>query len=411
MAKDNSRSVIVTFKPKDQRPDKDKDKLEIVESVVKEKKKYVNAEDMSRGQAVPSGMPESLMAYDVNHYEAPLVMATLTKAEIDALKKNDNVEAVEDDGLCYALGGLVESLEVEGQPSALAETIPAGVAQVRAPAAWDCSRGKAIKVFVLDTGIDKNHPDLKPNYKGGISFVAGESSPMDFNSHGTHCAGTIAASINGSGLVGVAPTAYLYAVKVLSKTGSGQWSWLIAGIDWCTKKKGRKILSMSMGGSAPNAVGAMCKTAYNKGCLLVAASGNGGTPGGVIDPAKYESVVAVSAIDNSNAIAGFSDTGPEIELCAPGVNVLSTIPGGGFGKKSGTSMACPHVSGAAALAWGGHRYSDNVTIRSVLARNADGLGSPGRDPVFGFGRVDAENSACSVFEPGVVPGIPSVPIP
>lgn len=402
------KSVIVTFKPKDKRPDKTVDKVEVVKSVIKSSVSFFSADEMSRGVVVPSSMPREEIGYDINTYETPIVMAALTKAEITKLKKNGNVAMVENDGPVYPLGGAYhsnEGFEIEGQPSPLAETIPGGISQIRAPQAWDITRGKGIKVFILDTGIDGSHPDLAGNFKGGISFVPTESSTMDFNSHGTHCAGTVAARINGSGVVGVAPAAYLYAVKVLPGAGPGQWSWLIAGIDWAMKKKGPKILSMSLGGGgAPTALKTMCQTAWNKGVLLIAAAGN--TGGAVGQPANFDSVVAVSNISSSNVIAGSSSRGPEVELCARGVNVLSTVPGGGYGTKTGTSMACPHVSGAAALAWSSHRYTDNVTIRRLLAWTADNLGTPGRDDLYGYGRVDAEQAAFSYWQPPTIPGIP-----
>ncbi len=434
MARERKKSVLVTFKPKDKRPDKGKDKVELVRSATKTDAHFFTAEDMSRGPGVPSGMAEEMIGYDVNEYEAPIVMASLTKSQIEALKKNRNVASVEDDGLMYALDGwawsawgpgagvgvmppsapratLAPPTVVEGQPAVLSETIPAGVHQIRASAAWDCTRGKAVKVAVLDTGIDAGHPDLQANVRGGASFVTDESTPMDYNSHGTHAAGTIGAALNGSGVVGVAPSVYLYAVKVLSRTGAGNWSWLVAGIDWCINKKGIHIISMSLGGpSAPTAVERICEAAWKKGVLLIAAAGNTGPPtsgkSSVGAPARYDSVIAVSAIDSSNQIAPFSSRGPEVELAAPGVDVLSTIPGGGYGKKSGTSMACPHVTGAAALAWGTHRYADNVTIRRLLAWRADNLGIPGRDPDFGYGRVDAEQVACEMSEPPAIKGIP-----
>ena len=405
MATETRKSVIITFKPKDKRPDKKKDKREIVLSEIAIQPTFFDAATLTRGAALPAALPAEMIGYDVNEYEAPIVIASLNDAEIAALKKNGNVAKVEEDAPCYALNCCAEAkFVIEGQPSVMAETIPAGIAQIKAPAAWDSSRGKAIKVAVLDTGIDYTHPDLVANFKGGISFVPTETSPMDFNSHGTHCAGTIAAAINGAGVVGVAPAASLYAVKALDKNGSGQFSWIIAGIDWCIKN-GIRIISMSLGGSsAPSALETMCNLAWSKGLLLVAAAGNSGGPVGY--PAKYASVVAVSAIDSTNMIAGFSSRGPEVELCAPGVNVLSTVPGGGYGTKSGTSMACPHVSGAAALAWGAHRYANNVTIRRLLAWTSDNLGLPGRDPLYGYGRVDADQAATELVAPPAIPGIP-----
>lgn len=411
MAEATRNSVIITFKPKDKRADKKKDKVDIVTSEVSSKVTVFESHQMP-AMNVPRSIEPEEVAFDINQYEAPIVTASLTDKEIKALKGNPNVAKIEDDGTFYALDiyPRVESLLVEGQPTVLAETIPGGVSQINAPPAWDCSRGKGIRVAVLDTGIDGTHPDLAANYKGGVSFVPGES-PADGNSHGTHCAGTIAAAINGVGVVGVAPAASLYAVKVLSNSGSGQWSWLIAGINWCIANKMR-VLSMSLGGGgAPSALETMCNTAFANGLLLVAAAGNSGhTPTGlpstVGQPGKYKNVIAVSAIDSANVIAPFSSAGPEVEICANGVNVLSTIPGGGYGTKSGTSMACPHVSGAAAAVWGAHRFATNVQIWNLLGSTAFNLGAPGWDPLFGYGRVDV-NLAASALSPA--PAVPLKP--
>ena len=358
--------------------------------------------------AVPRAAAPESVAFDVDEYEAPIVTAHLTAKEIAALKKDPNVETVEEDGKCYALDR-PSTMLIEGQPTVQAETVPWGIARIKANLAWDISRGKGIRVAVLDTGIDFDHPDLKSNYRGGVSFVVGETTPEDFNRHGTHCAGTIAAAINGAGVVGVAPAAYLYAVKVLAADGAGTWSWLISGLSWCISN-GIHIASMSLGGAAaPNALKSMCDLAFARGVLLVAAAGNSGGPVGM--PAKYASVIAVSAIDSGNAVPTFSCRGPEVELCAPGVNVLSTVPGGGYGTLSGTSMACPHVAGAAALAWSTHRFppagmAANVAVRRLLALSADNLGIPGRDPLFGFGRIDAEQAAFELAVPGPVAGLP-----
>jgi subtilisin len=259
-------------------------------------------------------------------------------------------------------------------------------------------------VAVLDTGIDWNHPDLRPNVRGAVSFVPGETA-MDGNSHGTHCAGTIGAVVNGAGVVGVAPEASLYGVKVLANNGGGQYSWIIAGINWAIQNR-MNIVSMSLGGDgAPAALEQICNAAFNAGVLLIAAAGNSGPPpaGHVGAPGRYRSVIAVSAIDNNNVIAPFSSRGPEVEICAPGVQVLSTLPGGGYGQKSGTSMACPHVAGAAAVVWGAHRFATNVQIWNLLGATADNLGNPGWDPLFGYGRVDVDQAALAMVPAPMVP--------
>jgi subtilisin len=405
------RSVIITFKRKDQRPDRTTDKVDIVRSALTQgvQPRFLDATTLPLGAARPPLEPQ-LVGYDVNQYEAPIVTAQLTEGEINALRQNDNVARVEDDAPCYALEGAFGRLAVENQPSPLAETIPTGVQQVNAPQAWGYSQGKGIRVAVVDTGIDFKHPDLQPNYVGGASFVPGTATPMDDQGHGTHCAGTIAAAVEGTNVVGVAPQASLYAVKVLNQNGSGQFSWIIAGIDWCIQNE-MHIVSMSLGGpSAPAALEDMCNTAWDKGLLLVAAAGNDGlrnpvppAESNVLFPAKYRNVIAVSAIDSSNVIAPFSSTGPEVDVCAPGVNVLSDRLGGGTTTSSGTSMACPHVAGVAALALGSHRFSDNEQIWNLLAFTVDNLGVPDWDPLFGYGRVNALAAAAAMVPPPVVP--------
>lgn len=389
------RPVIITFKRKDKRST-EVDKQEIVQKAIKSDVTFFTAEGLAAGPSpLPAGADPEAIGYDVNRYDAPILMANLTDKEIDALKNSKDVAAVEDDGEMYALE---TNLQLEGAPSVLAETIPVGVNQIKAPAGWGASQGLAIKVFIADTGIDSDHPDLVANLHEGKSFVPTESTTEDYHGHGTHCAGTVAAALNGLGVVGVAPYAYLHPVKVLAGNGSGQWSWLIAGIDWVMTKKGKKIINMSLGGSAPSAVKTICDSAYDKGILLIAAAGNSG-PGDntVIDPARYDSVVAVSAIDSANTIATFSSRGPQVELTAPGVNVLSTTRGGGYGTMSGTSMASPHVAGAAAMGWGSHRTTNNKQIRKLLQMTAFNLGAPGRDPLFGFGRVDAQTAAVWLY--------------
>ena len=211
----------------------------------------------------------------------------------------------------------------------------------------------------------------------------------DDNGHGTHVAGTIAAVDNTVGVVGVAPQASLLAAKVLNRQGSGYLSDVIAGIDYCVQN-GAKVVSMSLGSSSDvqalhNAVDA----AYADGVLLVAAAGND-YGGAVSYPAAYDSVVAVSATDSNNNLASFSNVGPEVELAAPGVSILSTYKDGGYATLSGTSMATPHVSGVAALAIQANPLMSNVEVRALLQNTADDLGAVGKDNLFGYGLVDAE---------------------
>ncbi|MBR0680733.1 S8 family peptidase [Roseomonas eburnea] len=393
---DARRTVIVTFKPKEKRPDKGTDKVEIVKGVLPSgmQTQFFAATALASGASVPA-LPEDLIGYDVNQYEAPIVTARLTQAEVDQLSKNGNVAQVEEDLPCYVIGvDQYAHLQFENQPSVLAETVPAGISQIRSREAWPSSQGEGVRVAVLDTGIDFKHPDLAENYRGGVSFVPGAATPMDDHGHGTHCAGTIAAPINGLGVVGVAPSAYLYGVKVLDSTGSGAFSQIISGIDWAIQN-GMHIVSMSLGASAaPSALQTMCNTAWAKGLLLVAAAGNSGPAASTVGfPAKYRNVIAVSAIDSGNAIASFSSRGAEVDLCAPGVSVLSTTRGGGYGTMSGTSMACPHVAGAAAVIWGAHRFATNEQIWNLLAAHVDNLGPPGWDSNFGYGRVNVDRAA------------------
>ena len=387
---------IVTFKRKDKRSRK-ADKQEILRKATSSKVGFLTAQDFTKdGRAVGSREDMEMVGFDVNRYEAPLLMAHLTDEEVAALKKDKDVARVEEDGVMYAL-----PMVREDAPEILAQTIPNGISQVKAPEAWPTSQGEGIKVFICDTGIDSDHPDLVPNLRQGKSFVTSESSTEDFHGHGTHCAGTVAAALNDQGVVGVAPYAYLYPAKVLSSNGSGNWSGLIAALDWITEKKGARIASMSLGGGgAPQALGDMCEAAYNDGVLLVAAAGNSGPGNNTVGfPAKYPHVMAVSAVDSSDTIANFSSRGPQVEICAPGVQILSTTRGGGYGRMSGTSMACPHVSGVAALAWGSHRGANNKQVRWLLNTFADKVGDQDAQK-YGNGRVDANSSA---FFIGVAP--------
>lgn len=305
---------------------------------------------------------------------------------LNGLLLNPHVVGIEFDAEVKASG------KGKPAPSQPAQQLPWGVDRVDADLAN--GTGAGVTVCVVDTGIDKDHPDLQANIMGGRNFVAKGTTvdPAkwdDDNGHGTHVAGTIAAIDNSVGVVGVAPQASLLAAKALNRQGSGYLSDVIAGIDYCVQS-GAEVVSMSLGSNSDvQALHDAADAAYAAGVLLVAAAGND-YGGAVSYPAAYGSVVAASATDSSDNLASFSNVGPEVELAAPGVSVLSTYKDGGYAALSGTSMATPHVAGAAALAIQANPFLSNAEIRSLLQNTADDLGTAGKDNYFGYGLVDAE---------------------
>ncbi len=285
---------------------------------------------------------------------------------------------------------LISYIEPDYEVFAVSQTIPWGIPHVRAPEAWTAgTEGAGIKVAVLDTGIGP-HTDLQ--VLGGWNTLDNNGNYNDGHGHGTHVAGSVAALDNNLGVVGVAPQAHLYAVKVLSDSGSGTTSSVVAGIEWA-QNNGMKIVNMSLGASSgTTTLENACNNAYNAGLLLVAAAGNSGnlrgTGNNINYPARYNSVIAVAAIDKDNKRASFSSTGDQLELSAPGVSVYSTVPGG-YVTYSGTSMASPHVAGVAALVWANNPELSNTELRNLLNETASDLGVTGRDQHFGFGLVNA----------------------
>jgi subtilisin family serine protease len=269
--------------------------------------------------------------------------------------------------------------------------LPWGVSRVRAPAAWDYTDGKGVRVAVIDTGIDLSHPDLVGKVDGGYSAIAKTENPGDYNDdqgHGTHVAATIAGKRDDKGVVGVAPGARLYAVKVLDADGSGNLSDVIDGMVWAANND-MQVANMSLGAPIDSpAMQRAARYARGKGVVVVAAAGNSG--GSVGFPGAYEDVIAVAASDFSDKVAGFSSRGPEVDFIAPGVDVVSAKMGGGFVSYSGTSMAAPHVAGMAALAvaqgWTGLGGPDGVFAQ--LKKASKPLPELDKE-LQGFGMIDA----------------------
>lgn len=216
------------------------------------------------------------------------------------------------------------------------------------------NKGKGVRVGVIDTGIDLNHSDLRGNIKGGINIISPYDPPQDGNGHGTHVAGIIGALNNSYGVVGVAPSVSLYAIKVLDGVGIGSLGNLIKGIEWGVLQKMHILnISISGGTTIPNALSYIVKAALQRGTLIVAAAGNTGSRDGKEDnvgvPARIEGVISVAAVGRKNRRARFSSTGRHVDIAAPGEKILSTYVGNRYALLSGTSMATAHVTGVLAI--------------------------------------------------------------
>lgn len=243
---------------------------------------------------------------------------------------------------------------------------------IGAPYAWEKDvTGKGVKLGIIDTGIDYDHHCLHNNFRGGYNFVENSDDPFDDHGHGTHCSGI--AGAHGSDdkkLIGVAPGTDLYGLKVLSASGGGRTSDIIAAIDWAIDK-GLQILSMSLGSRFPSsAMHEALTAAHERGLILVAAAGNEII--GPSFPAFYSETVSVGAVDKHKKPANFTNRDPMVDIAAPGVQVYSTIPGGKFAAYSGTSMACPHVSGVFASVLEA-RSMKNIEAENLLFDTAEDI--------------------------------------
>jgi thermitase len=280
-----------------------------------------------------------------------------------------------------------------------------GMDKIDAPEGWDAAGLGAfpatggVKIGIVDTGIDQTHPDLSgqtvacAKSQGLLPIMSGSiqvGSCTDDNDHGSHVAGTIAAKANnGIGVAGVAFNADLVICKALGgPLGTGSTADVANCINWVASQ-GARVISMSLGGGASTTLQQAVANAWNNGngAVIVAAAGNDGDAT-LNYPAAYAEVVSVAATDSSDARASFSNANADVEIAAPGVNVLSTVRGGGYATLSGTSMATPHVSAVAGVLRQLFPSDSAAAIRSRLDAAVNDLGPAGRDASFGFGRVN-----------------------
>ncbi len=325
-------------------------------------------------------------------------VVTVNPANEAWLKQQPEIVRLENDALIYTQDA------GKSVPTAFIETLPWGVDRIDADLVWDqdqdgiqnemAAAGQGIKVALLDSGINLRHPDLRDNICGGYNAIDARKDPVDTFGHGTHVAGIIAGIKNEIGVIGVAPEASLYAVKVLD-INSGYVSDVIEGLQWCIDNE-MQVVNMSVG--LPEDIDVFHEAivaANEQGIVLVAASGNYGAGDTIIYPAKYAEVIAVGATDYYDQVPYWSSQGPEIEITAPGMEIYSTYLGVAYRDLIGTSMACPHVSGTAALVLaagisdsnGNGRVNDEV--RERLLSTATDLGTSGWDTSSGAGLVNA----------------------
>jgi subtilisin family serine protease len=298
------------------------------------------------------------------------------------LKGRNEVSRIDEDLVINALDEIHLAKPKPPQPP---QEFPWGIVRIFAESAWEKTKGSTIKVAILDTGIDLDHPDLQDNIKGNVNLIKPHKSGDDDKGHGTHVAGIVAALDNEIGVVGVGPDISLYAVKVLNKKGIGWLSDLIDGLNWCINNE-MQVINMSFGSLTDNqSFHDAIIEAYEAGITQVACAGNNGEDGGAIEyPAKYPETIAVSAIDQYDYFASFSSFGAEIDITAPGVDIKSTYHKKRFYEiLSGTSMSAPHVTGVAALVLTTRPKSYDIDkdgtwdpdeIKIKLKENAENLG-------------------------------------
>lgn len=278
---------------------------------------------------------------------------------------------------------------------------------IGAPQAWDITTGtSAITVAIIDTGVDLDHPEFSGRIVQGWDFVNNDPYPDDDHWHGTHVAGIAGAQGNNNqGIAGVAWNVKIMPLKVLDSQGHG-YDYSVASAIVHAAYNGAKILNMSLGGEYSSQVLAEAVDyAYRKGCILVAAAGNGGV-NKVLYPAAYTQVIAVSAVNYYSYVTSYSNRGPEIEVAAPGGDkdgyVLSTVPDKNYGYGIGTSMAAPHVAGLAALIWSVNPSLTAAQVRYCITSTAVDLGPPGHDPDYGYGVIDVKEAVKEALEPQLI---------
>ncbi len=308
-------------------------------------------EGVVEGMAGTQGEARELIS---NVYVLEVNPTTNSNELINQLYSNPEVKYVEKDGMGWANAtypndpsfnqewGLHNTGQTGGTPDA----------DIDAPEAWSILDffkmhigTQVITLAIVDTGIDYRHKDLKGKVTAGYDFANNDSDPMDDHGHGTHVAGTAAAKTNNKiGIAGVCVNCQVMPVKVLTGGGWGYWSWVAKGIIYAVDN-GAQVINLSLGGySDSKTLHNAVKYAYRNNVPVIAAAGNSPTP--IVFPARHPETITVTATDHRDKKASWAASGDELDLSAPGVSILSTLPNNRYAKWNGTSMATPHVTGA-----------------------------------------------------------------
>jgi serine protease AprX len=347
---------------------------------------------------------------DFRYKLVPAVAMRVKSAHIQALSEDDSVVRIWQDLPVHTC--LHESLPLIG-----------------VPAVWtDGVRGRGVKIGIVDTGIDPDHPDFAGRIVAGTHFVRGGSSYRDDHGHGTHVAGIAAGdgSVQGGKYRGVAPEASLYVAKVLDAAGSGMMSWVMAGIEWAVEQ-GVQVINLSLGGPAPcdgtDALSETCDAAVAAGVVVCVAAGNLGPDAETVgSPGCARQVITIGASDKLDDVASFSSRGPtsdgrtKPDVLFPGVDIVAPRASGTtmgypvddyYTTASGTSMATPHATGAVALLLQADSTLTPIQVKDLLMQTAEDLGFEANTQ--GAGRADVHQAYLQAITPPPEPPQPPEP--
>lgn len=304
--------------------------------------------------------------------------ARLTPSQLDALRRDPSVELIEEEQI-FSVNARPQS----GGGTTSTQSTPWGISKTQVDRSYTLAGNgsgtvSGVRVYVIDTGVDTKNADL--NLAGHVNFV-GDAKNTDCNGHGTHVAGTMAAYDNTSAVVGMAPGVPVYGVKVLDCNGSGTTTSVIKGLDWVAANAIKPaVANMSLGGGVSQTLDDSVRAAAGMGIVFSIAAGNSAVDACTSSPARIgggatPGVLVTGATDSNDLAASFSNDGLCVDIWAPGVNIPSLKLGGGVVAMSGTSMASPHVGGAAALYWARYPTATYGNVSSSLRQSAQSTGT------------------------------------